>query len=234
MGEQGKQKLMQLLIEAHSNEVALIQTLQAHIGLTERGSYRQLLESHRRETERHAELIQRRLTRLGHRQNLLQMGYGVVQNAVTSGVAMAKAPVDMVRGLGDTKEKMLRNARDEVMTEALEIATYDTIEHLARSIGDNETAELAAEIRVDEEAMLTALRKEIPVLTDLVVASQLQISERTDQEPWPGYDDETVDEITAKLEDASGSALITVAHYERKNKNRQTVLNATERELESN
>jgi ferritin-like metal-binding protein YciE len=230
MSDLGKQKVIQLLLEAHSNETALIPTLKTHLGVTERGSYRSLIESHLRETERHAELIEKRLTRLGYTKSPVQIGYGLFQSAVTNGVALAKGPIDLVRGMGDTKEKMLRNARDEAMTEALEITTYDAIEHLARSVGDHETAELVSEIRMDEENMLDGLRKEIPVLADLMVRSQVPLTDRDAEEPWDGYDDQTVDEITGLLDDASESLLLTVRNYERKNKNRATVLKETERE----
>jgi hypothetical protein len=125
---------------------------------------------------------------------------------------------------------MLRNARDEVTTEALEIATYDTIESIARGLGDHETAELAATVRLDEERMLDALRKEIPVLTDLIVSSALVDGNREIEEPWGGYDDMTVDQIKSRLSDATPSLLVAVRVYEESNKNRTTVIEATEKE----
>ena len=64
---------------------------------------------------------------------------------------------------------MLKNAKDAAATEALEIATYTAIERLARAVGDDETAKLAASIRADEEQMLERVLKEIPKLTDAVV-----------------------------------------------------------------
>jgi ferritin-like metal-binding protein YciE len=229
MGDLGQKKLIKLLIEAHSEELALIPALKAHLGVTERGTYRSLLANHLRETEHHAELLEKRLTRLGHSRSLMQFGYGLVQEAIAQGLTLAKKPIDLMRGFGDTKEKMLKNARDEAMTEAREIATYDAIEHLARSIGDHETAELASQIRVDEESMLESLRKEIPILTDLVIRSSVPLTERDGEEPWPGYDELTVDEIVVELKDASESMLVTVRNYELKNKTRTTVIQETER-----
>ena len=72
---------------------------------------------------------------------------------------MASAPVDIIRGRVNVREKMLKNAIDQSMTEGFEIAIYDAIESVARITGDHQTAELAAEIRVDEEQMLEGLRK---------------------------------------------------------------------------
>lgn len=231
MSQEGKAKVVQLLVEAHSNELALINVLSAHSNIAKSGPYRSLLESHLRETRRHAERIEQRLTRLGYRQSIVGMGYGLLQNTVKQGLVMAKAPVDMIRGRTNVHEKMLRNAIDEAMTEGMEIAAYDAIEALARSVGDNETADLVAEIRVDEEQMLDSLRKEIPGLAALVAQTEVPASERANiGEPWAGYDDMTVAEIRKELDTASPSLLLAVRDYERRNKNRTTVIDATEKE----
>ena len=228
--DRGKQRLIELLAEAHSNELALISTLEAHIGIAERGTYRSLLQEHLRETRSHATQVQRRLDRLGYRESLFGRGYNLAQTVVKQGMVMAKGPIDMLRGGRDVHEKMLRNAMDEVMTEGMEISAYDAIESVARGLGDGETAEMAAMIRLDEEQMLDALRKEIPVLADLVVQDTLADDGRQIGEPWSGYDDMTVDEIKSKLTDASPSLRVSVRNYEKANKNRSTVIEASERE----
>ena len=225
-----KQKLIQMLLEAHSNELALINTLEAHVNIAERGSYRSLLQDHLSETRNHATRIQQRLQVLGYRRGMLSFGYGLAQNALKQSLVLAKGPVDMLRGGGDVKEKMLRNARDEVMTEGIEIATYDAIESYARSIGDHETAELALSIRFDEERMFEALRKEIPALSERVALTQPQVRTRSDAEPWDGYDDMTVEDIEKRLDDASESLVHAVRAYELKNKNRTTLIKVTERD----
>ena len=229
MSDQGTQQVVKLLVEAHSNELALINTLNAHISITEAGTYRSLLRNHLRETERHADLIQKRLTQLGFSRSLPVVAYGFVQNTIKQSLVLAKGPIDMIRGRMNVNEKMMRNARDEAMTEGLEIAAYDTIESVARSVGDHETAELAAQIRLDEEAMLDGLRKEIPLLADGFVRSSISETITLD-EPWEGYDEMTVEEINANLDDASDSLLLSVRNYESKNKNRKTIIELTERE----
>ena len=78
----------------------------------------------------------------------------------------------MARG-GSGEEKVLKNAKDAAATEALEIATYAAIERLARSVGDRQTATLAASIRGDEEKMLDRILREIPKLTDRVVGAEI-------------------------------------------------------------
>ena len=69
---------------------------------------------------------------------------------------------------------MLKNAKDACASEALEIATYTAIERLARAVGDDETAALAASIRTDEEKMLERVLREIPKLTDAVVRAEVK------------------------------------------------------------
>ena len=285
---QGRQKIIQYLQDAHSTELAQISTLTAHISITEAGSYRSGLEAHLDETKGHAERVQRRLTELGVRKSLVGQSFGLFQTVIKQGLVLAKGPVDMIRG-GNVKEKMLRNARDEATSEALEIATYDAIERMAKNLGDEKTATLAAEIREDEIEMLEALRNEIPNLTDQVVRTQVgrlatgpraissgdlpiarydaltaeeivkklngmsqrelavvesyeaandtrktileKIESLRGQEPWTGYDEQTADEITAALRDASESVIENVRTYERGHKNRQSILKVTEREL---
>ena len=231
--ERGKQKVIDLLVEAHSNELALINVLQAHLEIAERGSYRSTVEAHLRETEQHAEKIARRLTRLGYRESIPSMARGLAVNLVKQGLVLTKTPIDLVRGKGDVREKMLRNAIDEAMTEGLEIGEYDAIEAFALSVGDHESAELVAEIRLDEERMFDSLRKEIPALAAQVAASQIAPTQLGTEEPWPGYDDLTVDEIIGEFDEASEAMILVVRDYESRNKNRSTILKATERETTS-
>jgi hypothetical protein len=95
-----------------------------------------------------------------------------VQSVVGQGFAIAKTPLDLVRGSGG-EEKVLKNAKDACASEALEIATYTAIERLAEQVGDEETAKLAASIRADEERMLERVLKEIPKLTTAVVRADI-------------------------------------------------------------
>jgi ferritin-like metal-binding protein YciE len=221
-----RKDLVKLLAEAHSNELGLVNVLNSHIPIAQNDAYRELLEHHLDETRGHAERIQQRLDDLGYSESMFTVAYGAAQAAIKQIMVLGKAPVDMIRGGADVKEKMLRNARDEVMTEGLEIATYDAIESIARSLGDSVTAELAASIRLDEEAMFDSLRKLIPVLA-ADVAAQADPYVGT-KEPWDGYDDMTVDEITTRLKDSSISQVLAVREYEMNNKNRKTLVEAAD------
>jgi ferritin-like metal-binding protein YciE len=228
--DENSKKVAKLLAEAHSNELALVTVLQAHERIAESGNYKKRLRSHLSETRSHADRVGRRLDQLGYQRRPLAQAYGLAQTAVRQGLVMLKGPVDFVRGGTDRKEKMVRNAIDEAMTEGLEIAAYDTIETLARTVGDEETADLAADIREDELRMFDALRAEIPALVVAMAVASNGGSEVTPEEPWAGYDDMTVEQIEKELQDASPGLLIAVRNYEKANKNRSTVITATERE----
>lgn len=154
-------------------EQALVRTLEAHVAMTPSGAYRALLERHLRETRGHAERISRRLADLGRRTSVAETLYDAGQRLAGQLVAAGKTPLDLLRG-GSGAEKLLKNAKDEAASEALEIATYDAIERLATIAGDERTARLAADHRADEERMLAALREQLPRLTAAVVGAEVE------------------------------------------------------------
>ena len=174
-----QQKVVQYLGEAHASEQALVRVLQSQIAMTPRGAYRTALETHLRETRDHAERVGERLQELGPGREPADGVVGAVETVVGQALALGKTPFDLLRGSGG-EEKVLKNAKDACATEALEIATYTAIERLASAVGDDETAQLAASIRADEEKMLERVLREIPKLTDAVV--------RADVKGEPSYD----------------------------------------------
>jgi rubrerythrin len=94
-------------------------------------------------------------------------------------LALSKTPLDLVRGSGG-EEKLLKNAKDTCATEALEIATYTALEHVAERVGDTKTAKLAASIRADEEQMLARVMRELRPLSAAVVGAEVDAN--------PSYD----------------------------------------------
>jgi ferritin-like metal-binding protein YciE len=170
--DQARAKLLQYLSEAHATERALIRTLQTHISVTPAGKYRSGLERHLRETRSHADRVGQRLEGLGISRNPLAAWFGVTEMLVGQALVLAKGPFDLLRGSGG-EEKLLKNAKDEAATEALEITTYLALEQLAHRLGDEETAQLAASIRAEEERMLEQIREHIAALTDDVVAADI-------------------------------------------------------------
>jgi len=170
---QSEQKVVQYLNEAHATEVSSTRVLQSQIAMTPRGSYRSGLEKHLKETRDHAKRVEKRLGDLANGNNPLEVAVGAAGGVLGQVLALAKTPFDLVRGSGG-EEKVLKNAKDACATEALEVATYTALEHLARSAGDATTADLAASIRADEQKMLDRVLGEIPKLTDAVVAAEVE------------------------------------------------------------
>ena len=156
-----QQKIVQYLNEAHAMEHALVRVLQAQIAMTPRGAYRSGLETHLGETRDHARRVGQRLQDLDQGSNPLMAVLGVVETAVGQVLALGKTPFDLLRGSGG-EEKVLKNAKDAYASEALEIATYTALERLAETVGDTQTARLAASILADEEKMLARVLREIP------------------------------------------------------------------------
>ena len=173
MSKQQQQKIVQYLNEAHATELALVRELQAQIAMTPKGGYRNGLEQHLEETRQHSRRIEERLGELGQGSNPLQLGVGVVQTVAGQALALAKAPLNVVRGSGG-EEKVLKNAKDACASEALEIATYTSLARLARVAGDRRTERLAESVLADEQRMLDRVLGEIPGLTDAVTRAEVE------------------------------------------------------------
>jgi len=276
---QSEQKVVQYLNEAHATEIGLVRVLQSQIAMTPRGSYRAVLEKHLRETRDHAERVEARLGELGHGGNPMLAGIGFMESMLGQALAVWKMPLDLLRGASG-EEKVLKNAKDTCATEALEIATYTALEHLARAVGDHATAGLAASIRADEENMLERVMGELPKLTRAVVGAEVDgkavydatttgaadavraagaeakrtargataRANRTSRQarklpgvaraegqvkgaaaserdlPIARYDELTADEIAGRLAELSQIDLAKVAAYERKHADRATIL----------
>jgi ferritin-like metal-binding protein YciE len=278
MSDTGTQKILQYLEEAHASEVGLVRVLQSQIAMTPGGSYRTGLEKHLRETRGHSDRLKARIAELDGGDNPLQAGLGLAETVIAQALALSKTPLDLLRGSGG-EEKVLKNAKDTAATEALEIATYTALERLARAVGDETTAKLAASIRADEERMLARVLDEIPKLSEAVVSADVkgngaydigrtgaaQSARKTARKtrataaqgktkakrnarqarkvpgaaraegavkgavageqdlPIARYDTLNADEITARLAELSQIDLAKVDAYERKHENRATI-----------
>jgi ferritin-like metal-binding protein YciE len=155
--------VLQYLDEAHATETALVTNLRAHIAMTTDGRYKRLLERHLEETRAQVSNIDARRAELGEEgdgRGLVVGAVGLVMDFAGQVLVLTKGPIDALRTM-DQQERMLKNARDEVVTEAVEIALYDVLEGAARAAGDTQTAKLAVDHRKQEERMMADLRKEI-------------------------------------------------------------------------
>jgi ferritin-like metal-binding protein YciE len=160
-----KTLLIKQLDEAHALETALVTNLTAHAAMTTDDAYRKLLERHQKETREHVANIEKRRGELGARggRGIVTVTVGLARDAVGQALVLSKGPIDAIRTVSQ-QERMLKNARDECATEALEIATYDALEATAIAAGDAKTAKLASDHRKQEERMLADLRKQIGLL----------------------------------------------------------------------
>ena len=246
--EAGRAVLLQHLDEAHATEQALVTNLRAHIAMTPRGSYRESLERHLEETQQQERALARRIREIGRDRSILHAAYGVFTTAVGQAVVLTKGPFDLLRGGASGEEKLLKNARDEVAGEALEIAAYDAIEALATALGDEPTAKLAARHRRQEERMLAELRAHIPHLAHALVQARAggrpsftwettgaaeavrparrkaAKTAKTAEPPTSGYESLTASEVVSKLPDFTQEQLKAVIAYERKHRKRATVI----------
>lgn len=164
------ERLVHYLREARATEAALQQTLKVHIAATPAGAHRGRLEQHLVETRRHEQRLARRIEELDARgadpvrqalsliSGTVGFGMGVARGATRAMLSLVGLPLSFLLAADEqVEDTVLRNVRAEAASEALEVATYNVIERLAHEEADEITAELAAEIRTDEERMLAYL-----------------------------------------------------------------------------
>src|SRR5919107_4683256 len=136
-----QQKLADYVEDAHAMEQNDLQMLDSIISTTDDPEVREMVQSHKRETEEHERRLRERLDAMGR-------GTSARKQAQAVGAALLKGVGDKARG-----DKAGKNARDGYMAEHLEIAAYQLLERLAQKAGDTETAQAARQNRSDEEEM---------------------------------------------------------------------------------
>jgi len=141
MTEDVKSQLVKHIDEAHAMEQNVLRMLDSMISTTDDPEILQELEHHKIETEGHAQRMKARLEAHGAAPSTVKQIGGIVG-------ALAKMPVDMVRG-----EKAGRNARDGYSTEHMEIASYELLRRIAERANDTETVTACDEIIAQERAM---------------------------------------------------------------------------------
>jgi ferritin-like metal-binding protein YciE len=175
-------KLVQFLNEAHVKEAELEADLTAHINLTEKAPYKKRLQQHLRETKDHKRRVARRIKQLGGSASGRVDVPGVpsaVGELAGKGIAAVKGQVGVARAaLTEQAETHLRNAREELREEYVEIGTYTAIEAFANEVGDKDTAKLARDIRRDEQKTADYLERLIPQLIKEVVRNEIPRDQR--------------------------------------------------------
>jgi ferritin-like metal-binding protein YciE len=175
-------KLAQWLGEAYTKEAELEADLTAHIALTEKQSYKKRLRQHLSETRDHKRRVAARIKKLGGRPTTAPRIPAVptaVGEAAGKAVAAVKGQFGTARALvTEQAETHLRNAQEELREEHVEIAIYTRIETLATEVGDMDTAQLARNIRRDEERMAKFLDAELVRLVKDVVRTNIPKDQR--------------------------------------------------------
>src|SRR5215207_2796134 len=136
-----REKLADYIEDAHAVEQNDLKMIVSMISTADDPEVKQMLETHKRETEEHERRLRERLEAIGR-------GTSVRKQAQAVGAALLKGVGDQARG-----DKAGKNARDGYMAEHLEIAAYQLLERLAEKAGDQETAEVARQNRAEEEEM---------------------------------------------------------------------------------
>lgn len=136
-----QQKLADYVEDAHAMEQNDLKMIDSMISTTDDPQMKEMLETHKRETEEHERRLRERLDAMGR-------GTSARKQAQAVGAALLKGVGDAARG-----DKAGKNARDGYTAEHMEIAAYQLLERLAQRAGDQETAEVARQNRADEEAM---------------------------------------------------------------------------------
>jgi ferritin-like metal-binding protein YciE len=175
-------KLVQFLNEAHAKEAELEADLTAHIALTQKAPYKKRLQQHLRETKDHKKRVAQRIKQLGGSPAAGVRAPGVPDAAgevVGKAIAALKGQVGVARAaLTEQAETHLRNAREELREEYVEIGTYTAIEAFATEVGDRETAQLAKTIQRDEQKTADYLERLIPQLVKDVVKAEIPRDQR--------------------------------------------------------
>ena len=175
-------KLVQFLNEAHAKEAELEADLATHINLTQKAPYKKRLQQHLRETKDHKRRVASRIKALrgtpssGVRAPGVPTGVGELAG---KGLAAVKGQVGVARAaVTNQAETHLRNARDELREEYVEIGIYASIEAFATEVGDRETAQLAKSIRRDEQKTADYIERLIPTLVKEVVRAEIPRDQR--------------------------------------------------------
>ena len=149
------EQLIKHIDEAHAMEQNVMRMLDAMISTTDDPEILRELEHHKVETEGHAERMKERLAAHGATPSVVKQAGGIA-------TALAKMPLDMLRG-----EKAGRNARDGYATEHMEIAGYELLKRVAERAGDQETVAACDEIIAQERAFADTIAANWDKFADL-------------------------------------------------------------------
>ncbi len=139
--DSAREQLVKYLADIHSIERQALAQMRSAPDLTDDAELSAAFADHLAETEEHERLVARRLEALG--------GHAMLAKDI-AGTVSGKAFVLFARSQPDTPGKLVAHAYSY---EHMEQAAYELLAVAAEHAGDEETAELAAQIGAQEEAM---------------------------------------------------------------------------------
>src|SRR5215211_660354 len=136
-----QEKLADYVEDAHAMEQNDLKMIDSMISTTDDPQVKEMLQSHKRETEEHERRLRERLDAMGR-------GTSARKQVQAVGAALLKGVGDVARG-----DKAGKNARDGYTAEHMEIAAYQLLDLFLNDAATTETAEVARQNRSDEEQM---------------------------------------------------------------------------------
>jgi ferritin-like metal-binding protein YciE len=149
-----KDMLIAWLNDAHGMENALIRVLEHQI--KDAKDYPQVqakLEEHLEQTRRHAQMVKDCVQQLGGK-----------TSAVKTGLATLFGQMQAI-STGAAQDEMIKNALADYAAESFEVASYTSLVHAAKVLGEQQIADVCQRILQEDEAMARWLHQNIPALT---------------------------------------------------------------------
>ncbi len=174
---QDRAVIAKYVLEAHGKERQLETALRAQIAGAKAPEVEQALVDHLDVTRDQIGALEQRLAELGAEPSslpgvaALEAGAGLVSTVANKSLALAKGPVQLLRGTSPADNEV-RNLRDCYWNEAEEIAHYSVIASIASHLGDTKTAQLARRHRKQEEEMQATLEQLIDDATRTVAEQE--------------------------------------------------------------
>lgn len=155
--DENKERLLRYLDDAWSVENALVKALTKQAEKSEDPEMAQIYAQHAKMTETQRDRLETRITDLGSKPS---SGKGIFSTLMATMADMLHKPHDEF----DEQAQVLMKS---YAIEHLECAMYRSLESFAEAIGDTRTAELAREIRAEEEATAQKLWPQIGIVAKI-------------------------------------------------------------------
>jgi ferritin-like metal-binding protein YciE len=152
--DDGRRQLVKYIEDTYALESHLVQVLSDHVkDAQDEPMIRQKIEQHLRETELHRDRMEQRLNALGESKPGMKTSISNILGQMMGSIAGA-------RGAG-----LAKNARDEYVSECMEVAQYLQLITVAQAMGDMDTVRAAQLNLHDEIGMQQWLAQHIPEVT---------------------------------------------------------------------